>query len=52
MTHLRAMTRQNYRQASRHFLAQFGGWPVGKSEHADVADWVSAGLRNPGRDRG
>lgn len=39
-THLRATTRQNYRQASRHFLAQFAGWPVGKIEHADVADWV------------
>lgn len=40
-THLRATTRQNYRQASRHFLAQFGQWPVGKIEHADVADWVT-----------
>ncbi len=48
-THLRATTRQNYRQASRHFLAQFGGWPVGKIEHADVADWVSAlaGAKGP-----
>ena len=40
-THLRATTRQNYRQASRHFLGQFGQWPVGKIEHADVADWVT-----------
>ncbi len=41
-THLRATTRQNYRVASRHFLAEFGKWPVGKIEHADVADWVSS----------
>lgn len=40
-THLRATTRQNYRSASRHFLAEFGGWPVAKIEHADVAAWVA-----------
>ena len=40
-THLRATTRQNYRAASRHFLAEFGSWPVGKIEHADVADWIA-----------
>ncbi|MFJ4759524.1 tyrosine-type recombinase/integrase [Kocuria marina] len=42
MGHLRATTRAQYRTASRHFLAQFGRWPVGKIEHADVADWVTA----------
>lgn len=42
MTHLRATTRQNYRAASRHFLATFGRWQVGKIEHADVADWIAA----------
>lgn len=41
MTHLRATTRQNYRMAARHFLEQFGRWPVAKIEHADVAQWVS-----------
>lgn len=40
-THLRATTHQNYRAAARHFLAEFGRWPVGKIEHADVADWVT-----------
>lgn len=41
MTHLRETTRQNYRAGARHFLAVFGKWPVGKIEHADVADWVA-----------
>ncbi len=40
-THLRATTRQTYRQVSRHFLVTFGSWPVGKLEHADVAAWVT-----------
>lgn len=41
MTHLRETTRQNYRAGARHFLTAFGKWPVGKIEHADVADWVT-----------
>lgn len=48
-THLRATTQQNYRAASKHFLAQFGRWPIGKIEHADVADWVAdlSGTKGP-----
>ncbi|GAA6527478.1 hypothetical protein IDVR_32760 [Intrasporangium sp. DVR] len=42
MTHLRATTAQNYRQAFRHVEAAFGRWPVAKIEHADVAAWVTA----------
>lgn len=50
MTHLRATTRQNYRQAFKHVLAEFELWPVGKIEHADVASWVSQLAERKGPD--
>lgn len=41
MGHLRETTKANYRNGWRHVGQQFGGWPVAKIEHADVADWVT-----------
>jgi integrase len=50
MTHLRVTTQQNYRQAFHHVLNAFGSWPVGKIEHADVAEWVTTLGRSKGPD--
>lgn len=39
--HLRATTLANYRRGWKLVAERFGAWPVGKIEHADVADWVA-----------
>ena len=41
ISHLRATTRAGYRHAWKHIEPTFGGWPVAKIEHADVAEWVT-----------
>lgn len=50
MGHLRATTRASYRNAWRHVETRFGGWPVAKIEHADVAEWVTSFGREAGPD--
>lgn len=39
--HLRETTKSNYRRGWALVNDRFGGWPVGKIEHADVADWIA-----------
>lgn len=51
MGHLRETTKANYRNGWRHVNAVFGGWPVAKIEHADVADWVAAMSQTSGPDQ-
>lgn len=41
ISHLRATTQAGYRHAWKHIEPTFGGWPVAKIEHADVAEWVT-----------
>jgi integrase len=40
--HLRATTLQNYRFGWRNIEPHLGNWPVGRIEHADVAEWVQS----------